>query len=108
MAELVWKGKRASHAADPNIAFIGGASLSHRLVTDQLYPSTILAGYSSPLRASWQNHLIHGDRAQALSLLLPEFSGKVDLIYIDPPFMTGRTFGNGAHVAYRDTWHNNL
>ena len=35
-----------------------------------------------------------------------EFSGAIDLIYIDPPFMTGRTFSSGTQVAYSDTWNN--
>jgi site-specific DNA-methyltransferase (adenine-specific)/adenine-specific DNA-methyltransferase len=43
-----------------------------------------------------------------LPALLPEFAGKVNLIYIDPPFMTGRDFKSGERLVYSDTWHNNL
>jgi adenine specific DNA methylase Mod len=56
-----------------------------------------------------------------LPSLLPEFAGKVDLIYIDPPFDTGADFSFTAEIpesraslvkepsiieqkAYRDTW----
>ena len=41
--------------------------------------------------------------------LLEDFAGKIDLIYIDPPFATGSDFSftaaNGVEAqAYRDTW----
>jgi adenine-specific DNA-methyltransferase len=56
-----------------------------------------------------------------LPSLLPEFAGKVDLIYVDPPFGTGADFSFSASIpesdgffekapsileqkAYRDTW----
>ena len=69
----------------------------------------------------WRNRLIWGDNGLVLSSLLEEFAGKVDLIYIDPPFATGADFsytvpiGDGTsdvtklpgimeEVAYRDTW----
>jgi hypothetical protein len=34
----------------------------------------------------WQNRLIWGDKKYVLPSRLPEFAGKVSLIYIDPPF----------------------
>lgn len=38
----------------------------------------------------WQNLLFHGDNKEVLATLLENgFRGKVDLIYIDPPFNTG-------------------
>lgn len=69
--------------------------------------------------AEWRNRLIWGDKKYVLPSLLPEFAGKVDLIYIDPPFATGADFSYKAKVgddeftkeasaieqkAYRDTW----
>ena len=36
------------------------------------------------------NLIIHGDNLHALKALLPQYSGKVDCIYIDPPYNTGR------------------
>ncbi|NMC35083.1 MAG: site-specific DNA-methyltransferase [Veillonellaceae bacterium] len=36
--------------------------------------------------------LLKGDNFTALSSLLPSYTGKVDLIYIDPPFNTNQTF----------------
>jgi hypothetical protein len=38
----------------------------------------------------WKNKLIWGDNKYVMSSLLQRFAGKVDLIYIDPPFNTGR------------------
>ncbi len=35
------------------------------------------------------NRIIHGDNLEALKSLLPEFEGKVQCIYIDPPYNTG-------------------
>lgn len=69
----------------------------------------------------WRNKLIWGDNKLVMSGLLEQFAGKVDLIYIDPPFATGADFnvttvvGEGGlevekeqslieEVAYRDTW----
>ena len=68
-----------------------------------------------------------GDKKYVLPSLLPEFAGKVNLIYIDPPFETGADFSFTASIpdaddeddsslaftkqpsiieqkAYRDTW----
>ena len=67
----------------------------------------------------WSNKLIWGDNKYVLASLLDEFAGKVDLIYIDPPFATGADFrfevevgevsveklpGAIEELAYRDTW----
>jgi len=82
--------------------------------------------------AEWRNRLVWGDKKYVLPSLLPEFAGKVKLIYIDPPFDTGADFsftatipdhleeGTGEIVpfrkqpsileqkAYRDTWGRGL
>ena len=67
----------------------------------------------------WRNKLIWGDNLPVMSSLLEQFAGKVDLIYIDPPFLSGADFSFRASVgedsvekkaslleekAYRDTW----
>jgi len=80
---------------------------------------------------AWRNRLIWGDKKYVLPSLLEEFSGKVDLIYIDPPFDTGADFSFTANIpggprdpddatpfdkapsiieqkAYRDTWGRGL
>nr|MBK7065949.1 site-specific DNA-methyltransferase [Deltaproteobacteria bacterium] len=75
--------------------------------------------------AEWRNRLIWGDKKYVLPSLLPEFAGKVDLIYIDPPFNTDSDFSFSTEVpetkfalnktpsvieqkAYRDTWGGGL
>ena len=49
------------------------------------------AGNGYPIRFP-ESRLILGDNLAAMSALLPEFEGKVDLIYTDPPFFTNRRF----------------
>lgn len=67
----------------------------------------------------WRDRLIWGDKKYVLPALLEEFAGKVDLIYIDPPFDTGADFSFDVAIdgedftkepsiieqkAYRDTF----
>jgi len=69
----------------------------------------------------WRNKLIWGDNKLVMSSLLHQFAGKVDLIYMDPPFAVGADFSLKVPVgdenvevrkaqslveekAYRDTW----
>ncbi len=40
----------------------------------------------------WKNKLIWGNNKYVMSSLLDKFAGKIDLIYIDPPFATGADF----------------
>lgn len=35
------------------------------------------------------NKIIHGDNLEALKSLMPEYEGKIDCVYIDPPYNTG-------------------
>ena len=49
------------------------------------------------MRARVGGVLIHGENKHALGLLSPSLSGRVDLIYIDPPYNTG-----GKEFAYHD------
>jgi len=71
----------------------------------------------------WKNKLIWGDNLPVMGSLLEKFAGKIDLIYIDPPFATGADFSFRASVgdeeltkdatlieekAYRDTWGRGL
>jgi DNA modification methylase len=75
--------------------------------------------------AGWRNKIIWGDNLPVMGSLLEKFAGKVDLIYIDPPFATGADFSfaaaigeSGAEIekeqsaieekAYRDTWGRGL
>ena len=53
---------------------------------DKQYTFTATEG---TLANSTANRIIHGDNLEALKSLLPEFEGKVNCIYIDPPYNTG-------------------
>mgnify|MGYP000308275669 CR=1 FL=1 len=63
------------------------------------------------------NLLVCGDNLQAMDALLPAYAGKVDLVYLDPPFATGHDFVRTSFVgpdgedrgelrahAYADRW----
>ena len=62
-----------------------------------------------------KNKLIQGDNLSVLKTLLDDYSGKIDLVYIDPPFATNGHFkisedrantissSNGDEIAYSDT-----
>lgn len=58
--------------------------------------------FASGRDTEWRNRLIWGDKKYVLPSLLPEFAGKVNLIYIDPPFDTGANFSFTASVPDRD------
>lgn len=63
--------------------------------------------HPQPSIAIWRNMLIQGDNLYVLKALynMPEIKGKIRLVYIDPPFATGKEFNGNRHntVAYRDT-----
>jgi adenine-specific DNA-methyltransferase len=46
-----------------------------------------------------RNKLIHGDNLPVLKNLLDDYAGKIDLIYIDPPFATNSNFKIGENRA---------
>ncbi|RMG78772.1 MAG: site-specific DNA-methyltransferase, partial [Chloroflexi bacterium] len=79
------------------------------------------AFHRSAHRDDWRNMLIWGDNKLVMASLLEQFRGKIDLIYIDPPFDVGADFTMQVQigddnekvqkeqsileaVAYRDTW----
>lgn len=45
-----------------------------------------------PPEAAIGNRLILGDNLSIMAALLPEYEGRIDLIYADPPFFTNRQF----------------
>jgi adenine-specific DNA-methyltransferase len=71
------------------------------------------------LATGWRNKLIWGDNKLVCASLLKDFEGKIDLIYIDPPFDTGDDFSFRVSIgdepitklpsiievkAYNDMW----
>lgn len=51
----------------------------------QYYPAQLKENHGEAVNG-WMNRIYWGDNLQVMSHLLKEFRGKVDLIYIDPPF----------------------
>lgn len=49
------------------------------------YPAQLRESYGEA-NDGWMNKLFWGDNLQVMSHLLREYRGKVDLVYIDPPF----------------------
>lgn len=64
---LNWKGKRPFRST-------------------QYFPAQLKEVYGQEDDSGWINKIFWGDNLQVMSHLLKNFRGKVDLIYIDPPF----------------------
>jgi len=137
--ELVWPGKYDEHG---NRVVNRGVALPFQVVeTIQEGRASRAAGHTADLFAAkpsgedaWRNKLIWGDNLLVMASLMEEFAGKVDLIYIDPPFASGQDFSQkyvvdeeGVRLAsvneqadvektasileektYRDTWGSGL
>ena len=54
-------------------------------ISTQYYPAQLKEVHGEEVDG-WRNKIFWGDNLQVMSHLLKEFRGKVDLIYIDPPF----------------------
>lgn len=63
---LSWRGKRSFKST-------------------KLYPAQLKESYGKD-KDGWFNKIFWGDNLQVMSYLLKEYRGKIDLIYIDPPF----------------------
>lgn len=63
---LHWKGKRP-------------------FTSTQFYPAQLKENYGQDVNG-WMNKIFWGDNLQVMSNLLKEYRGKIDLIYIDPPY----------------------
>ena len=64
--ELHWTGKRP-------------------YTSTQYYPAQLKESYGEP-KDGWMNKIFWGDNLQVMSHMLKYYRGKIDLIYIDPPF----------------------
>jgi len=133
MAELIWDGKYDEHGNKRAPVRIELPFQTVETVNESVQErQRTLELSSSGNDPEWRNRLVWGDKKYVLPSLLPEFAGKVDLIYIDPPFDTGADFSftallpNGPsdesdeptsfvkepsileQKAYRDTWASGL
>lgn len=57
----------------------------HPFTSTQFYPAVLKETYGED-SDNWLNKIFWGDNLQVMSHLLKQFRGKIDLIYIDPPF----------------------
>ena len=93
MPELIWEGKY-----DDNGQIVGPPRVSLPFQTVETVNQSAqerqlaLTSANSGHDPAWRNRLIWGDKKYVLPSLLDKFAGKVDLIYIDPPFATGADF----------------
>lgn len=126
--ELVWEGKYDEYGERRLVDIAGQAMPMQRIETvDQPRAEAAAAGQvalfdkKTKRQDDFRNMLVWGDNRLAMSSLLKDFAGKVDLVYIDPPFDVGvdfsmnvpigdaqeRTFKDQSVlelVAYQDTW----
>ncbi len=105
MTELIWEGKY-----DENHKRVAPLRVSLPFQTvETINESTMerqrmLDLFSAGRDSDWRNRLIWGDKKYVLPSLLDEFAGKVNLIYIDPPFNVGADFSFTATIPdYLDT-----
>ena len=123
--ELIWEGKYDENGERIAVE-TDGLPLELQLVETVNEPRSRLEAQGGlfnakkSLRDDFRNRLIWGDNKLALLALREEFAGKIDLIYIDPPFDVGADFTMQVKVgeegeigkeqsimemvAYRDTW----
>jgi DNA modification methylase len=92
MPELIWHGKTIHDPAPAS------------LVTDSIiYPQ----GHGYP-NAQIENRLIQAENLSVMTALLPEYEGRINLIYADPPFFTNRKYpariGRGEDSRKPNEW----
>ena len=124
--ELIWEGKYDEYGNRRTVDIAGCAMPLQKIETiDEPASRAMVQGnLFDPARAhrdDFRNRLVWGDNKLVMASLLKEFKGKIDLIYIDPPFDVGADFtmnvpiGEGKEtigkdqsalemVAYRDMW----
>src|SRR5258705_10070464 len=99
MTELIWEGKyddKGRKVAPPRIAlpFQTVETVNESAADRDRMQDLFATGRPT----DWRNRLIWGDKKYVLPSLLEEFAGKVNLIYIDPPFATGGGFSFTSSV----------
>ena len=129
--ELVWEGKYDEHGRRREVDIAGAALPLQKIETiDEPRSRAEAEGNQQTLFSlneqarqlgDFRNQLIWGDNKLVMASLLKDFKGKIDLIYIDPPFDIGADFtmevpiGDANEtvdkdqstlemVAYRDMW----
>ena len=119
---LYWKGKR-TEVDRVVLPFQTIETINESRATREREKKESIGLFKDKGNGDWYNRLIWGDNKYIMASLLEEFSGQIDLIYIDPPFATGADFSVKMEVgevewtkeasaiedkAYRDTWGKGL
>src|SRR5713101_8931931 len=100
MTELIWDGKYKDGKKQGPVRIALPFQTIETVNESAQERQRSLELFSAGREAEWRNRLIWGDKKYVLSSLLPEFTGKVDLIYVDPPFDTGADFSYMATVPH--------
>ena len=132
MVELIWDGKYKDGKRVQPVRVALPFQTIETVNESAQERQKMLDFFSAGRDSDWRNRLIWGDKKYVLPSLLAEFAGKVNLIYIDPPFATGANFSFTASIpddpdlegdqgatftkqpsmieekAYRDTWGKGL
>ena len=120
--ELVWDGKFEKSLELPPKRAVSKIVLPFQaieLINEPREGTGASRLFSGQKKEGWSNKLIWGDNKLVMSSLLKEYAGKINLIYIDPPFDVGADFSVRVKIgdeeitkepsileekAYRDTW----
>ena len=102
MTELIWNGKyKDNEKISPVKIALPFQTIETVNESAEIRKHT-LDMFAQGKPTEWRNRLIWGDKKYVLPSLLPEFVGKVNLIYIDPPFDTGADFSFTATIPAPD------
>lgn len=101
MTELIWDGKYDKDGKKVSPVKIALPFQTIETVNESAADreKRLTSLFDNKEDTTWYNRLIWGDKKYVLPSLLPEFAGKVNLIYIDPPFDTGADFSFKATIA---------
>lgn len=125
MTELIWEGKYVDGKRQSPVRVALPFQTIETVNESAADRRRTLDLFAAGRPTEWRNRLIWGDKKYVLPSLLPEFAGKVELIYINPPFDTGADFSFVSDIpesdeifikepsileqkAYRDTWGRGL
>ncbi|MBS3895195.1 site-specific DNA-methyltransferase [Silanimonas sp.] len=91
----------------PEIVFKGKEYVYNHHLTVPFRPLVTHAEKSVGAPDLGGNLVIHGDNLHALKSLLPRYAGKVDLVFIDPPYNTGNEgwcYSDGVNSPIMKEW----
>ena len=97
----------ATHSAMPEIVFKGKEYVYNHHLTVPYRPLVVDTAKGIGPGDLNSNLVIHGDNLHALKALLPRYAGRVDLVFIDPPYNTGNEgwcYSDGVNSPIMKEW----